>query len=83
MQSPEMSFDLLNDKISFLTQDSLDGDDTLDFRMSPKPMPAIAEEGVKQAPSSAPTRATVGDLVTRPTVFSKPGQAGMLNHITR
>lgn len=57
MQSPEMSFDLLNDKISFLSQEAMEGDDTLDFRTSPRPMPAIAEEAHKPVPPSPPMRA--------------------------
>lgn len=46
--SPDMSFDLLNDKISFLGQEGsfwgLGDDDTLDFRKEEAKMLAIAEE---------------------------------------
>ena len=73
MQSPEMSFDLLNDKISFLTQDSVDGgeDDTLDFKMSPKPMPVIAEEVGRQGRGSKADEENQ-EMTARPMVFSKP-----------
>ncbi|KAI0080972.1 hypothetical protein K474DRAFT_49460 [Panus rudis PR-1116 ss-1] len=47
LQSPEMSFDLLNDKISFLGQDSFwtgGDDDTLDLKKEEAKMLAIAEQ---------------------------------------
>jgi len=72
LQNADMSFDLLNDKISFLSHDSFwagTDDDSVDFKKEELAMLAIAEECEPQpipeqndVPLSAPTQSSVFSL---------------------
>ncbi|TCD64015.1 hypothetical protein EIP91_004683 [Steccherinum ochraceum] len=63
LQNAEMSFDLLNDKISFLGHDSFwtgADDDSVDYKKEEQAMMAIAEECEAQSvPATAPAHSSV------------------------
>ncbi|KAH8092667.1 hypothetical protein BXZ70DRAFT_950847 [Cristinia sonorae] len=72
LQNADMSFDLLNDKISFLGHDSFwagTGDESIDFKKEEEAMMAIAEEC--ESSQAIPPLATS----TESSTFSPPGRS--------